>query len=510
MMNDKELETSLAERMDDHLGTVELHGSRLNIAAAMYLAALSPGRYFDEDGRVLPDGGLEIPAGATNIEAQQHLDNLVSPALTIGWGAPDTTVPRRLAHRVDVRGCKSHPEREVWDAIHLSVYLTGPSPEHDEQIKRWSARCPDVLFVTNRRPGHESDFIIRGIARGNVVSEQTVPNARRSRESGGADDSVDTFLAINAAMRSTVERHNQPGMPGADDRHIFRYTNEHGPGALYQYLESTFSQFDASHSDPANEARMRSLNDALLNSRGKGLGLIDWAICTNLDGFLKQSFFDHDGPPPYITSEGAEAPFSFQNGNRLLPSDHASAVTELLAPRASASRVRVLSELCTHSEEFARLIGSEFGRTANGCHVVAFMARAAEPGTPAADGVREVLRHATFNTGSFDYEKQDGVVRTMGALMASGNRDAWTFLDQKGFLPMLHGYAAPCAIATARDTREYRRSDGPVRMRADVSALTPDLVPLLERRLFEDRRQLEQPAPTVALPPIATRRPGMR
>jgi hypothetical protein len=127
----------------------------------------------------------------------------------------------------------------------------------------------------------------------------------------------------------------------------------------------------------------------------------------------------------------------------------------------SYERVNYLSALCATNDELATWIGTEAGRTANGCHVVALMARAAQPSSIESEGVRNVLARTEWRPPQvLDIAHQDADRRTATALLQSGSVHAWNFLTTHGEPAMVGGYGAHASLSYLEDAEEYAKTFG--------------------------------------------------
>jgi hypothetical protein len=156
-----------------------------------------------------------------------------------------------------------------------------------------------------------------------------------------------------------------------------------------------------------------------------------------------------------------------------------------VAPALDRERVGQLAALCAGDDDIAQLVAGEFGRTANGCHVVAFMARAAKPNSVEAIGVRQVLTHIQIKIPDhLDPANQTPDQRTVVALMTSGNIYAWNHLQKHSESPVYRRGAAYAALSYIPDLYEFTRYFG-------TEEITQELV---------ERHQNLSPSPNGDLP----------
>jgi hypothetical protein len=444
------------------------------VAAAMYLIGLPAGRYFDPDGHVTDAGEMNLH-NLNEGEADRIRATLVTPPITSGWISPDFRPEQQNGAEPKIRHVMIEARKTLREDfllpdgrkpadIIISTFGTWLG-EEVYRVQQWSARCPEVIFIEhdNLKIGQRGD--LRAYHAGRCL------DCHESERDDGSEQVKKDILRRDGWQTSkpTIKPLPEP----------FRSVNKGGPDALLAAIDrSSGTVFDTVR--------------ALAVPSFHGLSLLDMAITSDWDEFLPPGVVSFDPPPnneqrvdARISCKGnaeGEIDSRYMPPSTLMPfkamgfpkgraeSSHYAAI----APRLDLERIQRLSALCSEHAALAQAIGMEFGRTANGCHVSAFMARAAAPGTPQAMGVARVLENATFNIASqFGFwTVQNGPERTAAALIASGNPDAWRFLKRRCDPAMLAGEGARYALQSLRDARTYVEAFGPAEIKTTIKAET--------------------------------------
>jgi hypothetical protein len=460
--------------------SIVLHGPRDALAAAMYLFALSPGQYFDKGGNVYSLSEVDLHLVNEPPVRQEALVALDAPAGNLAWVSPagrPQQIPLNYActlapvHSRRAKACADEPDQRD---ILVTLHGAGSYDWQMEQINKWSERCPDVAFVTSQFVAARGGRITTVHRNGTLLASQLSnrPNGDLFSCHWGRYGDTAIDLALDDVIGTFLQHHGYDLERRPAPHPMLAAINKSGPDALLNVVNATVD----SHSGD----RLSSLlTDARL--RHQSLSPIDAALITDWDRLFDPVWLPVSGNDAREVHILSSTQFDSQGlyivpvhsggtDKRVVPDQFAA-----MAPRLSLERLHRLASLCAENDALARLIGSEFGRTANGCHVVAFMARAATPGTPQARGVAQVLKSATFELHETeDFESQSGVSRTVGALLASGNPDAWCFLLKHKVPAMLRHEGARCALQVPRDTQAYLDAFGAHDLHRAAVTIDPD------------------------------------
>jgi hypothetical protein len=474
--------------------TIILHGPRDCVAAAIYLVGLSPGGQFDIAGSVGRVPAFDFDLNWMDRRKDGLIQNLVNPIAMIDW-VDQRKTPPKINERVTLSAAATL-RQFFWAEdglvpcdLTLSINARSSYTEAyiDTQMLRWSRRCPGVLFL------HSYAYAAKRDQDALLAADGSVPEYLTQQGNATVSAYFDDKKGRDRTLRC---------LPRTDSSSSWWSVDQVALGECWAEMLKQYGW------DPRKETSLQGLPElhATINDLGpeglvplarmaaagdqrsgkpqhlgdRGVSLIDLAITSDWQQFLKPvplihdgetstpagATLDVDGQPPVratIVSEGItdgvllfadpctpKGPFVYAE-----PQHYAA-----MAPRIDLDRLNLLSALCETDENLATMIGSEFGRTANGCHVVAFMARTAVPGSPQARGVANVLKHATFNMPVHDYGAPDGNLRTVAAFITSGNQDAWRFLLEQRDPAMLDGEAARCALDLQRDTDQFIEAFG--------------------------------------------------
>jgi hypothetical protein len=282
--------------------------------------------------------------------------------------------------------------------IHLAraettVYVEGIVNGHWKEIRKflmaWSAKCPEVLISTRtdttvNKGVHANNFVggkdIEPYYNGHGrYSDDAEINRRHAEER--ADIYRSHFRVDGDRSRFFIED-TQP--------RLFTELNLAGPGLLARLIAGAPSQAED-----------------LLKTRAHGISALDACLMTPTQVFGRGDY-EQVVSGPRFCSRGGDMEL----------------MSRLCAPKLELDRLRELAALCAEDDELARHLSGKLGDTANGCHVVAFMARAAKHESIESRGVANVLRQRTegFRFGV----AQD--VLTVQQLVGSGNVPAWDYL----------------------------------------------------------------------------------
>jgi hypothetical protein len=410
--------------------TVTLYGATDAIAAALYLASLSPGfEGYDEEslGRPNEFGFRGLDANRLPMPLFSH--EAIQPDLDIGYFEHFDALSIRTAVST------KHRHQRNFKARVLSVKIGLMAPDDittvPNVVAAWSARRPEVLFVTNRTSNTASAIYenLNAYFGGGLVDSRSPKWSYDVARN--VDAEVKGFSARVYGRVFNCEPGTQPSR------------NVVPPDAF----PSTFMELNRTGPDGLLRVVRGGITAALLHARLPGISLLDACLMSNLsEDFIPQILTvvrKPDGNGSFLPLTTSQMWSVSKDRNDARP------------PMLDVERVNQLSSLCARHSDLAELIAGDFGRTANGCHIVAFMARAAQPNSVEANGVAEVLAYRTDRFDSLEATDR----RTTGVLRASGNPAAWWFLDQRG--PFERAQIAIAALHSERDTQTYLGTFGP-------------------------------------------------
>jgi hypothetical protein len=442
---------------------ISLNGSQPYVFGALYLAGLSSGEY------LRPDGLPAFPS-AERISASTHAIGQVT-AESIRPPLDGRQAPKIRYNQVDTeylfanKKVGSHP---------IDVSLTCRFDQNTsfglELLSEWSKKCPSVRFTYFCFRTKADTAMGMTVKDGKVVATGEFSFSDSEGKFRNKNNASEQLLGYwkqtgqKAYQAKTVKAVPEVQHRAKKRPELVKLLMAHGPEALVKALDVSPPRdkpFDPQHP---------------LFAQWAGLGAIDGALVNYGGAFFLGTQRD----------------------------DHSLNTDEMA--RIDFERVNRLSGLCVGNEALCRLIGSEFGRTANGCHVIAFMARAALPNSREAEGVRQVLEATTWRPpATLDLANQDADRRTATALLFSGNPDAWHFLRQHGDPAMARGLGAYAALHYQPDVVAYAQEFGAASFDAvDVSEIYAEpsretaLLPTHRRRIIETLDELRRHEDTSA------------
>jgi hypothetical protein len=294
-------------------------------------------------------------------------------------------------------------------------------------MRRWSARCPDVYltvqFSQTRSYGgdeYSSEDVLISAARGEMLFAGWAKNCTVRHEK--------LIRAKGATQKGATPAR---GLKGA-----YAILMEGGPDGLKEFFDRA-SKKGSGLTTPIHRP-------VAFKYRWNGLNPIDAVVMYPL-GHIYRSRATDD----YAVWKEATI------GRDMV-------MLERHAPFLDVERVNRLAALCAADSQLAELVGSDFGYTANGCHVVGFMARAARPNTLESVGVARVLEHMLGRDNSpSPLVQQDRDRRTADVLLASGNAHAWRYLKARRDPVIAGENGAIESLTYIEDMAEYLHAFGP-------------------------------------------------
>jgi hypothetical protein len=445
----------------DRFHDINILGSRDAVACAAYIGAASAGRFFDSEGRVTPALKPRFYKGdqaGGSIFTEAQIRRLRAPLFdfsSVTGGRVHGPQPPSSARVGVLIEAERIGSREFSYGAGLGMRGRWWSKPQDEIefLKVWSARCPDVLFscfssVQSRSLPEAERLTALIVARqGQLISAHIVDVEPPKGTGLSVADRGNKLVQFRNAYRAELLRDHMPmafidpepgkvGIPrGCADTSpdLCRLINKMGPRYLVGVCDSL------GHGEI----------EQLTGLRYSGMGLIDFALMTNLASFMalpktkKNKYGDYSRITPLVHDYELENQQTYAT----------------LAPRIDPERVRELCSLCHEYPQIAEMIGGETGWTVNGCHVIALMARVTHPGTIEHLGVKAVLDQLRISDPSAPALAQNTrESRTRAALATSGNSHAWLWLLKNAATPL--STLAAAALEVEGDAHHFRDNFG--------------------------------------------------
>jgi hypothetical protein len=395
------------------------------VATAMYRTSLTPGGYVGDDGTVIRTGAGYSHQDAIRLNAGEF--SLLALDPPVSDDIPEEPHGMAGLPSWKIQDEDNLPDEAPVSPARLEVRFEGRWQstllEDVELMQAWSVQCPHVQFTCALVQNPRTEMMAFTVQEGRLIQMATIQQQAahpKPLKVVGTRNWHDLWVGKWFKLYSGLERTGDDPTPIAHmskplliarpPDHIARLLRG-GPDCLAEMVE------------------LGKRSDVPLD--GGGSQLPSWNGITAIDATIMSG---------EITQRQLTGPLS-----------DCSPITKV-----DPERINRLSALSVTNNALATLLGTEFGRTANGCHVIALMARAALPNSIEALGVKNVLDRCAWRPPTvLDLSNQDADRRTATALLKSGNRHSWAFLEKHQDPAMLKGYGAHAALHFAEDVMAY-------------------------------------------------------